>query len=293
MFSLYIVVFSPLVLGGIIYAPGHEPGNTTNNGHFNLTKSRIYDVDVIHESVTYVIVAGITTILGFSACCMILFHTCVIRDNVAQEAYNVVYPMQLRRFSTTFTTGGRRPDLRGVKNLYMNGKIVAVMRIFALALVAYQGLVMLGPPVMPMDVVCTPDPMWVSLVHLPINVVAVGMLFYAVFRLEYHAVLLHSVVTMYATVYFCSTLIGLASSHEPLCVQSIATQCMFAFSAWIFFWPPKIAGVSSLRDRLAYEKMILKEHDKAELEHMREVTHACIVYSSSEEDLEDPVRVDL
>lgn len=279
----------------IIYAPGHEPHESSGKG-YNLTKARRYDVDGIQQGFGYVIVSSATIVLGFTVFVLIFLHTWKIRHTIAQDAYDIVYPPLLRKHE--FRRRQQPPDFRGIRNLYMNGKIVSILWIFAFSQIVYQVLVLLCPVYMPKSVVCTPDPAWISLAHLPINMVAVVILFLAIFHSNYHAVMIHSVVTMYATMYFCMVLFGLASSREILCVQSIATQVMFCLTAWIYLWPPKIAGLASLRDRLAYEKMILKEHDKVELMRMREVTGSSREReypssSCSDEDIEGTVMVEL
>jgi len=279
----------------IIYAPGHEPNSTSGNEKgYNLTKVRRYDVDTFQEGVAYIIIGSSTSIFGLMVFLLIFVHTWKLRYTIAQEAYDLVYPVSLRKRLHEI------PDFRGITNLYMNGKIVSIMWIFAFFQMIYQTLVLLCPLYLPNWLVCTPDPAWIALVHLPVNMIAVAILFLAIFNSDYHAVMIHSVITMYATMYFCMVLFGLASTHETLCMQTIATQIMFTLSAWVFCWPPKIAGLASLRDRLAYEKMILKEYDKVELMRMREVTGSykeCEYPSSScssgSEDIEQHVVVSL
>ena len=67
-------------------------------------------------------------------------------------------------------------------------------------------------------------------------------------------------------------------------------------SAWIFFWSPKIAGLSSLRDRLAYEKQVLKDYDRLESAFRQKNNPTYTIGSSSDEydeDITETVSVNL
>ncbi|MHA1684274.1 MAG: hypothetical protein ACTSUE_25275 [Promethearchaeota archaeon] len=287
----------------IIYAPGHDPyeSNSTKDKGYNLTKARQYDVDTILENgIVYISVAGCTCFIGFFVFILFIVHVCFVRQMIAQEAYDLVYPVKTRKYVNRDCSN----DFDGICNLYINRKIVSIILIFALGLITYQTLVLICPVMMPKWLICTPDPAWLSLVHLPVNVVAVILLIMAAFYWNYHAVLIHSVITMYASVFLCMVLFGLASSHKSLCLQTVATQVMFTLSAWIFLWPPKIAGMASLRDRLAWEKRVLRMHDKVELARLRDVLGSSAYKNvdfgsdSSEPDveegnLEDPIQINL
>ena len=272
----------------IIYAPGHEPThhqkNETDILH-DLEKSRRYDVDVLAETIWYVAIAGTSTLLSFCVFVLLLVHTIWIRTIVAQEAYEKVYKI--------ISVEIPKEELRGICNLYINNKILNVMRIFAFALPIYDVIVLLGLVAFPKALLCTTDPAWVSLVHLPINAIAMCLLILAIVYLDRHFVLIHSVFTMYSTVFLCSTLFGLASGN-PLCIQTIATQLMLIMSVWIFFWSPKIAGLSSLRDRLTYERQVLKEYDQWETIRRHEELERDPIYvigSSSENGDDDDVDI--
>lgn len=287
---------------GIIYAPGHEPhsheNGTSKDNHYNLTKARQYEIDrIIGNGILYVSIAGITCMFGFFVFTLFVLHTWKVRKMIAQEAYDLVYPVALRSDTTRIT----EKNFQGICNLYINSKIISVMWIFALSLIIYQTLVLVCPVFMPKWLICTPDPAWLLLMHLPLNIIAVVLLMIAVIYWNYHAVLLHSVITMYSAVFLCMVSFGLASSHEPLCLQTVATQVMFALSVWIFFWPPKISGMASLRDRLAWEKRVLRIHDKVELAQMKEATGSSSFYdvqfnsdsSDREETVKDPISINL
>jgi hypothetical protein len=283
---------------GIIYAPGHDPHdeNSTSIEGYNLTKARQYIVDgMLEDGMVYMVVAGVTCLLGAFVFLLLLVHTWQVRRMVAQDAYDMVYPVLLR----ARVNGVTQKDFRGICNLYINKKIVSIIWIFALGLVIYNPLVLICPLFIPKTLVCAPDPAWLSLVHLPVNAIAVILLILAMFHWNYHSVMIHSVITIYASVFLCMVTFGLASAHKPLCVQNVATQVMFTLSAWIFFWPPKIAGAASLRDRLAWERRVLKVHDKVEVARLRELfgterfrdVNFTSDSSESEQPLENPISV--
>ena len=274
----------------IIYAPGHEPTHHNRNESdiiHDLEKARKYDVDVIAETFWYVGVAAASNVLACSVLILLLMHTIWMRSFIARGAYEDVY--------TSISIDIPKEELNGICNLYMNNKIVSIIWIFAFTLPIYNLVVLLGPVAIPHAVLCTTDPVVAALIFLPINAIAVFLLFYAMINTNRHFVLIHSTFTMYSTVFLCMTLIGLASG-QPLCVQTIATQAMFVLSAWIFFWSPKIAGLSSLRDRLAYEKQVLKDYDRLESAFRQKNNPTYTIDSSSDEydeDITNPVGVNL
>ncbi len=275
---------------GIIYAPGHDPStmNSTEDS-YDLAKVRVYDVDKMKIGFVYVGISGFCTILGFFVGVFLVLHLWYFRERNARNAYEIVYPTDSRR-----TVYDARMDFQGVCNLYINNKIVTFMLAFGLCLPIYQCLVLIGPIVLPHSVICAPDPAWMSLVHLPTNLVSVGLLVLAVLHPDYQAVFLHSVFSIYFIVLLCLVLFGLVSKH-PLCVQSVATQVMCFLTAWVFVWPPKIAGMASLRDRLAFEKGVIQENDRVNLARMKEVIRVnSIHYDDTEhEDIDDVVHIQM
>ena len=140
---------------------------------------------------------------------------------------------------------------------------------FAVLLPLYLALVLVGHEFLPKVVLCIPDPALLLLVHLPVNLIVLCVLFSAFKEVDHHAQIIHTVFSIYSVVFLLLVLFGLMQK-ETLCTQTVGAQVMFVWSTWVCLWPPKIAGRASLRDRLAYEKGVIREHDKVQHQRIEE-----------------------